>query len=152
MWVGRRRESGKFSVQWRSPVTSHFSLTPTPWDTVLFLPKPFSSLNPRWHSLNQNALARVFARQNTPALQATTFAKVSLRSVGLFLLRDALRIESTRVPRGTFKAVRHRSSHPLETSQWRRDGVQVLEKKMLSGWMQHHDLGLLWMMLTLGSI
>ena len=31
------------------------------------LPKPLPSLNPRWHSLDQNALAR----QNMPALQAS---------------------------------------------------------------------------------
>ena len=51
-WV--RRGRGKW-------VTSPFSLS---------LPKPFPSLNPRWRSLDQNALARVFARQNTHALQA----------------------------------------------------------------------------------
>ena len=82
----------RLRISFPSPslVTSPFSRTPTPWDAFLSLPKPFPSLNPRWHSLHQNALAHVFARQNTPALQATTFAKVSLRSVGLFLLRDAV--------------------------------------------------------------
>ena len=55
-----------------SPVTSPFSLTPTPYDAFSFLPKPFPSLDPRWRSLDQNALARDLARQNTPALQAST--------------------------------------------------------------------------------
>ena len=57
-----------FSFPSPSPVTSSFSLTPTPWDAFLSLSKPLPSLNPRWHSLDQT---RSLARQNTPALQAT---------------------------------------------------------------------------------
>ena len=64
-----------------SPVTSPFSRTPTPWDVFFPLPKPFPSLNPRWRSLDQNALARVFARQNTPALQANNYKTTITQSI-----------------------------------------------------------------------
>ena len=56
-----------FSFPSPSPVTSPFSLTPTPWDAFLSLSKPLPSLNPRWRSLDQT---RSLARQNTHALQA----------------------------------------------------------------------------------
>ena len=65
-----------FSFPSPSPFTSPFILTPAPSDAFSSLPKPLPSLNPwrsidRWRSIDQDALAR----QNTPALQATTSHK-----------------------------------------------------------------------------
>ena len=54
------------------PLPRYFSsqLNSHSLDVFSSLPKPLPSLNPRWPSLQQNALARDLARQDTPALQA----------------------------------------------------------------------------------
>ena len=49
-------------------------------DAFSSVSKPYPSLNPRWRSLDQNALSP----QNTPALQAN---KVTLISLDFFAVR-----------------------------------------------------------------
>jgi len=47
-----------------------FTISPTPLDTFSSLRKPLPSSNPRWRSLDQDALAH----QNTPELQAILYS------------------------------------------------------------------------------
>jgi len=61
-----KAQSSRFADMLVYKNCSPFSLTPTPLDAFLSLPKPLPILNPRWHLLDHNAIAC----QNATALQA----------------------------------------------------------------------------------